>query len=89
MTREEHIKIIRRITGERLVTEWLPPALCREFVGRSKKKAVYIEAASSAKCPLCGNWGDPIHKCLKRLPGGKTRRYFECPECGFRFSAEG
>ena len=47
----------------------------------------YVPRAQSARCPLCGNWGDRIYNCTRHLKNGNIHRYFACPDCGFKFKA--
>lgn len=48
----------------------------------------YNPAVGSAKCPMCGEWGNRIYNCVKKMKSGKLRRYFVCPTCGHKYGAE-
>ncbi len=65
---------------------YLSVEIAKEVVRRSRVISKYSEYG--ARCPLCGSWGKRIHKCVRTLSSGKKRRYFICPDCTFKFSAE-
>lgn len=51
-----------------------------------KSEARYIPSLSSAKCPLCGNWGERANNASRRRTD-RVYRYFKCPECGYQYVA--
>lgn len=59
----------------------------RKIVTNLEQAPSYVESTSSARCPLCGNWGERVYHCVKKLKNGKMGRYFVCPECGYRFKS--
>lgn len=60
----------------------------KTIVLKIRAKGVYNPAAKSARCPLCGAWGLVSNRNIRKLPYGKIRRYFVCPDCGHKFSSE-
>lgn len=68
--------------------KYLSVGEAQEVTRRIRIISEYRPDLSSARCPLCGEWGNSIHKCVKKMKSGKLRRYFVCPSCGYKYSAE-
>ena len=68
--------------------EFYSVEIAKKIVIRLKSKAEYNSAVRSARCPLCGAWGILSNGNVKKGASGVTRRYFDCPDCGYRFVAE-
>lgn len=64
--------------------QYLEPELAKLIVGRLTKTVVYN---GGARCPLCGEWGIYDNRNIK-VKGDIRRRYFRCPECGWKFRAD-
>ena len=70
----------------KVLSGYLSIESAKEFVRRSRIISEFRNGG--ARCPLCGNWGTRVYACVKITSSGKARRYFRCPDCGYKYAAE-
>lgn len=63
------------------------PEQAREIVRRTRVVVEFMPGVG-ARCPLCGDWGNELYKCVKQLATGVKRRYHQCPTCGYKFTSD-
>jgi len=67
---------------------YLPVEQAKENVRRNRLVAEYIPG-QGARCTQCGEWGNPLYKGgYQTLVSGTKRKYFICPACGHKFTAD-
>lgn len=68
--------------------EYLSVESAQAIVRRARLVAEYTPGVG-ARCPLCGDWGERLYRCVVRPAGDRIeRRYHICVACQWKFRSE-